>query len=244
MAKQLLIKAKARENKKPNALRASGFIPATLYGHGMESKSIELNAKEFSKIPHKAYSHINLLDLEGDSKYDVLIKNVQIDPVKDCFLNIEFHKIRSDEKVKIKIPIKYTGHSPAVTAGGVLIVSYNEVEAQCLPKDIPDEIEIQLEDIKEIGQAIHMKDLKINPAVTLLQHADEVVAKVEIPKTHIVEEEKPVVAEAVTAEGAAAPLAEGAPAASPGAKAPPAGKEAQAPAKEEPKAKGKQEPKK
>lgn len=205
MAKQLLIKAKQRENKKPNALRQEGYVPATIYGHGLNSESIQISAKEFSKIPHKTYSHINEIEIEGKEKYPVLIRNVQIDPVNDRFLNIEFYRIKSDEKIKVRVPLSYVGHSPAVIAGGVLIVSYNEIEVQCLPKDIPDFIEVNLEQIVEIGQGVQAKDLKVAENIQILAQPNEVMAKVEIAKTHEIEEEKPVVAEGaeVPAPGAA-----------------------------------------
>ena len=222
MAKALTIKAKSREDKKPNALRQSGFVAATIYGHGFESKSLQINAKEFSKIPHKAYSHIKELDVEGGEKYQVLIRSVQVDPVKDNYLNIEFYRIKSDEKLTVKISLNYTGHSPAVTLGGVLIVSYNEIEIQCLPKDIPDSVDVDLGQILEIGQAIHAKDLKLGNEIKVMIRPEEVLAKVEIAKTHEIEEVKPVAAEGVPAEGAAAVPAEGAAAA-------PAGKEATTP---------------
>lgn len=191
MAKAILIKAKQRENKKPNSIREGGFIPATLYGHGFSSKSIQVNTKDFSKIPHKAYSHINELELEGEEKYPVLIRNVQTDPVRDKFLNIEFYRIKSDEKIKVKAPLNFIGHSPAVVAGGVLIISYNEIDIQCFPKDIPDAIDVSLEEIKEIGQSIQAKDLKVSEAIQILAKPDELIAKVEIPKTHEVEEKAP-----------------------------------------------------
>ena len=212
MAKALIIKAKLRENKKPNALRATGFIPATIYGHGFESKSIQINAKDFSTIPHKAYSHINELDIEGEEKYPILIRNVQVDPVRDNFLNVEFYRIKSDEKIRVKVPINYVGHSVAVVAGGVLIISYNEIDIQCLPKDIPDTIEVNLEQITEIGQTIQVRDLRVSENIQILAKPDEVIAKVEVAKTHEVEEKAPVVegAAAVPAEGTAAAPAEGA----------------------------------
>ena len=229
MPKSLTIKAKEREDKKPNALRASGFVPATVYGHGLASKSIQINTKEFLKVPYKAYSHINQLDIEGKEKYDVLIRNVQVNPVRDDLLNIEFYKIKSDEKLKLKVSLNYTGHSSAVTAGGVLIVSFNEVEIHCLPKDIPDTIDIDLSKITEIGQAIHARELTAPPGVQILTKPDEVIVHVEVPKTHVVEEVAPVTAEAVPVEGAAAPLE--------GAAATPAKEAGSAPGKAAPAAK-------
>lgn len=232
MAKALTIRAKSRSDKKPNALRREGFVPATIYGHGFNSKSVEINAKEFSLIPHKAYSHINELEIEGGEKFPILIRNVQVDPVRDNFLNIEFYRIKSDEKIKVKVPLNYFGHSPAVVAGGVLIVSLNEIEIQCLPKDIPDVIDINLEQIVEIGQAIHPRDLKIAQNITILNKPDEVLVKVEIAKTHEVEEVK----EAAPAEAAAAQVP------TEGAQAAPQTKEAapQAKAAEAKPAKGKE----
>ncbi|MBI3590011.1 MAG: 50S ribosomal protein L25 [Candidatus Melainabacteria bacterium] len=238
MAKQLTIKAKPREDKKPNALRALGYVPATIYGHGFSSESVQVNAKDFSKIPHKAYSHINQLDVEGKEKYPVLIRNVQVDPVKDNYLNIEFYRIKSDEKIKVKVAINYMGHSPAVVVGGVLIVSLSELEIQCLPNDIPDAIDADLGQILEIGQSIQVKDLKVSDKINLLHRKEEVLAKVEIPKTHEVEEEKaPTVAEGIVAaapvEGAqAVPVAGSKEAPAAGKQAPTAGKQAPAAAKQ------------
>ena len=201
MAKAFTIKAKPRESKKPNALRASGFVPATVYGHGFKSVSVQVNAKEFSKVPHRAYSHLNNLEIEGGETYPILIRDVQVDPVRDNFLNIEFYRIRSDEKITVKVALNYAGHSPAVTAGGVLIVSMSEIEIQCLPKDIPDVVDVNLEDIKEIGQSIQVKDLKISEDIQVLSIHTEVLVKVEVAKTHEIEEAVPVAA-AVTPEAA------------------------------------------
>ena len=214
MSKQLTINAKNREKKTPNKLRSEGFVPATVYGHGFESHSVQVNSKEFSKVPYKAYSHINELNIDGE-KFPVLIRNVQVDPIRDKFLNIEFYKIKSDEKIKVKVPLNYIGHSPAVVAGGILIVSHNEIEIQCLPNDIPDSIDIALEEIKEIGQAIHSKDLKISENIQILAKPEEVLVKVEIPKTHEIEEATPVTATteaAATAVPGAAPTEGAAPA--------------------------------
>ena len=213
MAKALLIKARSKEeNKNPNTIRREGSIPATIYGHGFSSESVQINAKEFSKVPHKAYSHINELEVEGKEKFPVLIRNVQVHPIRDHVLNIEFYKIKSDEKIKVKVPLNYVGHSIAVTKGGVLIVTFNEVEIQCLPKDIPDSIDVDLAVIEEIGQAVHPKDLKISDSIQILTKPNEVLAKVEIAKTHEVEDKTPV-AEAATAAATPAAGTEATPAA-------------------------------
>ena len=220
MAKQLTINAKSREPKQPNALRASGFIPATIYGHSFKSISVQVNAKEFSKVPYKAYSHINELVIDGNERCPVLIRNVQVDSIRDFVLNIEFYRIKSDEKVKVKVPLNYIGHSSAITAGGILIVVHSEIEIQCLPKDIPDVVEVNLEQIIEIGQAICARDLKPGENIQVLAKPEEVLVKVEIPKTHEIEE--PTATQAVAAPEAAQAQAETqAPQAAGGKEAPP-----------------------
>lgn len=226
MSKAILIKASEKEKKNPNTIRREGNVPATIYGHSFESKSVQVNAKEFSKIPHKAYSHINELEVDGKEKIRILIRNVQKDPIKDTLLNIEFYKINESEKLTVKVPLNYIGHSEAVTKGGILIVSQTEIQVQCLPKDIPDYIDADLSTIVEIGQAIHAGDLKIPANIQVLNKKEEILVKVEVAKTH--EVEKPV-AEAATAEatpaaGAAAPAAAGAAAPAAGGKAAPAAK--------------------
>lgn len=206
MSKAILIKAKEKEKKNPNTIRLEGSIPATIYGHSIESRSVQINAKEFSKIPHRAYSHINELEIEGKEKFPILIRNVQKDPVRDNVLNIEFYRINEKEKLKVRVPLKYVGHSEAVTKGGILIVSQNEIEIQCLPKDIPDFIETDLSTIVEIGQAIHAGDLKVESGIQILNKKEEVLVKVEVAKTHEVEA-KPAAEAAAPAAGAAAPAA-------------------------------------
>ncbi len=203
MSKAILIKAKEKENKNPNSIRREGYVPATVYGHSFKSISVQVNAKEFSTIPHREYSHINELELEGKEKFPIIIRNVQKDPVRDNILNIEFYKINEKEKIKIRVPLNYTGHSEAVTKGGILIVSLTEVDIQCLPKDIPDMIDIDLGVITEIGQALHAGDLKVSEGITIINKKEEVLAKVEVAKTHEVETAQPTVA-ATTAPGAPA----------------------------------------
>jgi large subunit ribosomal protein L25 len=223
MSKAILIKAKEKENKTPNALRRDGFIPATVYGHSLKSFSVQVNAKEFSKIPHKAYSHINELELSGKDKFPVIIRNVHRDPVRDTYYNIEFYKINEKEKIKVKVALNYTGVSEAVVKGGILIVSQTEIEVQCLPMNIPDAIDVDLSVITEIGQVIHAGDLKVTDGIIVLAKKEEILVKVEVPKTHEVEAPKAEAAAATPAAGAAAPAA-GAAAPAAGGKAAPAAK--------------------
>jgi large subunit ribosomal protein L25 len=205
---KIKISVKQRETKKPGQLRRDGLVPATLYGPGQASESVQVDAKEFSRLPAAAYSHMIELDFGAKVPVNAVIRSVQRKSTSNNVLHIEFYRVRLDRKLTMTVPLKFVGISPAVTEGGQLSENFQEVEVECFPGDIPDFIEVDLTMITEIEGSIHMEDLKISDKIKLLNPPDEIVAKVVTPRA--VAEEAP--AAATTTE--AAPAAEPAPAAS------------------------------
>jgi large subunit ribosomal protein L25 len=205
---KIKISVKQRETKKPGQLRRDGLVPATLYGPGQASESVQVDAKEFSRLPAAAYSHMIELDFGAKVPVNAVIRSVQRKSTSNNVLHIEFYRVRLDRKLTMTVPLKFVGISAAVTEGGQLSENFQEVEVECFPGDIPDFIEVDLSMITEIEGSIHMEDLKISDKIKLLNPPDEIVAKVVTPRA--VAEEAP--AAAATTE--AAPAAESAPAAS------------------------------
>jgi large subunit ribosomal protein L25 len=225
------LKLDARQGKhKANQLRRQGKIPGTLYGPGVASKSVEVDEREFSRLPAAAYSHI--VDLVGGEEGSVsaLIRNVQRKHTTHEVLNIEFYRVAADRKLTVTVPLKIVGTSPAIGLGGVLTRNYDEAEVECFPADIPDFIEVNIATIVELDTGIYFGDLKVSDKIKILNPHEEVVVRVVTPRA---EKEEEAPAAAAAAEGAAAP-AEGAAApaagAKPGAAAPAAGKPGAAPA--------------
>src|SRR5262249_189965 len=109
-------------------------------------------------------------------------------------------KIRLDHKITVIVPLKFIGSAPGVLKGGQLVESHLEAEIECLPNDIPDEIEVDLSSLAEIDDAIHFGDLKISDKIKILNAHDDIVAKVS--EIREVKEEEPVAAAAEAAEGA------------------------------------------
>src|SRR5262249_25238669 len=137
------LKLDKREPKSPRQLRLEGKIPATLYGPGMESQSVQVAEREFGRLPAAAFSH--LVELEHNSQaVNALIRHVQRKPTTQKVLNVEFYKVAADHKLTVTVPLVFAGVPPAVQAGGQLIEIFQEVEIECLPKDIPDKIEVDL----------------------------------------------------------------------------------------------------
>jgi len=190
-----------REAKKPNQLRRDGAIPATIYGPGHTSETVQVDAREFSRLPVAAHSHMIELTAGGKGT-NAIIRHVQRKGIDHRILNIEFYKVAMDRKLTMTVSLKFTGVSAAVTGGAQLIEMFQEAEVECLPGDIPDHLEVDLTMLAEVDDVIHFSDLKIPKGVELLNPLEETVAKAITPR--IIEE--PVAAAPAAAE--AAPAAE------------------------------------
>jgi large subunit ribosomal protein L25 len=180
----LTLKAKQREflRKKVKKLRAAGVLPAVLYG-GAEIKNIELDLKEFQKVWRDAgESSIIELDLSGQKK-NVLIKEIQTDPVKDMPIHVDFYAVRMDKAIKAVVPIDFINESPAVkNLGGSMIKVMHEIEVEALPADLPSKLEIDVSKLAAIGDRFLVSDFKLPESVKISANAGDIVVLVEEPK--------------------------------------------------------------
>jgi large subunit ribosomal protein L25 len=185
--KTITLKARSRKEtgKGVRSFRSQGLIPAVSYGHKIEAQSLWVDSLAFKKIFAEAGENTVIeLDIEGGKKLNVLVHEVQTEPMSGSFSHIDFFQVRMDEKIETQIPLEFVGESPAVKAlGGVLIKSMDEVEVSCLPMDLPSKIEVNLDDIKTFDDHLKVKDLKVSEKVKILSDGDTVVALVEPPRT-------------------------------------------------------------
>jgi len=204
VAEKFKISARERETKeKTNALRHEGFIPAVVYGKGKESMSLAVDAHSFDLCYREAGGNsiiaVDIKKLDGsDSKKNALIHDVASDPVTDKVLHVDFLQIRMDEKITASIPLKFIGDSIAVIEqGGSLLTHLDEIEVECLPNDMPHEIEIDIASLVDFEAVIHVSDIKIPEGVTVLTDPEEVVVYVEEPRSEeeMAELEEPVAPE-------------------------------------------------
>jgi large subunit ribosomal protein L25 len=183
-------------------LRKTGQIPAVVFGHGLESISVSLDAHEFEHLRRTVHSNtIIQLKIDGNESHRVMIHGTQVDPRNRSLLHVDLFELRSGEEVTVDIPLHSTGESYAVERlGGTLLHNIDHIRVRALPEKLPESLEFSIESLKDFDTAIHLRDLTLPADVTLLSDPDEVIAKVAAP--HVVEE--PVVAEAeVPAEAAA-----------------------------------------
>lgn len=205
--------------RKVKTLRQEGILPANIYGKNVKSLAIQVAAKDFLKV-YKDAGETGIIELSvGDGEaHPVLVHNLQLHPVTSHPLHVDFHQVNLTEKVKATVPVTTIGESPAVAQKlGILLTPVSELEVEALPADLPENIEIEVKDLKEVGQEIKVKDLKISDKVTVLAEPELVVVKVgelltEEAKKMLEEEKAAAEAAAVEAAAATGAAPEGAPA--------------------------------
>lgn len=204
--------------KKVKNLRAAGELPATIYGKSLKSESITVNRDAFV-IVYRQAGETGLIDLSVEKKtHPVLVHDVQIDPVSDAILNIEFHEVDLKEKVHAKIRLELTGESPAVEQKlGVLLTVHDSIEVEGLPSELPEKIVVDVSVLAELNQELTPANLRIPSGITVLTDMSLTLVKIGPLVTKAAEAqaatEATEAAEAsATAEGAPVPAEGDAPA--------------------------------
>ena len=167
--------------RKVKSLRKEGLLPANIFGKGLKSKAIQVQEKEFYKA-FKLAGETGVVEVRvKDETYPALIHNVQRNPVSDKIAHVDFHKVNLKEKIIAHVPINLVGESPAEKSGvGLILQTINEIEVESLPADIPHEIELDISGLSEIGQTIHVKNLKVDKEkVEIKNDPEEVVVSVQ-----------------------------------------------------------------
>ena len=193
--------------RKVKNLRKQGIIPAHIFGHKIETIHTQVKEHDFKKVFEKA-GETGIIDLQIDKKsHPVLIRNVQINPVTDALLHIDFYQVNLSEKVKVNVPLEITGEAPAVEKKiGLLLTPITEVEVEALPTDIPENIQIDISNLVEIGEVLKVQDLKVDRAkIEILTDPELVVIQI---GELVTKEMEAVEAEAEAATEAAAETAE------------------------------------
>ncbi|MFA5053460.1 MAG: 50S ribosomal protein L25 [Parcubacteria group bacterium] len=194
------LNAEIRESStKPEALRATGLIPAEIYGKQFGNKHITILAKEFGKVLEEAGEN-TIVNLKVENEIlPVLIHDHQKDAISGKFMSVDFFKVRMDEKITAPVPLIFSGESIAVKElGGVLIKSMDEIEVEALPMNLPHEIEIDIGAITELDQSIYVKDIPSAGNYEIVTDPDTVIATVSAPEEEV--EEAPATVEDIVTE--------------------------------------------
>jgi large subunit ribosomal protein L25 len=148
-----------------------------LYGRSGISLSIDLDAREFSnRVKNISESTIVQVEVEGKT-YDAFVKDTQRSITEGSILHVDFYEVESGIALRAHVSLHLTGNPVGVREGGVLESPLHEIEVECLPKDLPERIEIDISDLK-VNQSFHVRDIKLGEGVRLISNEDQVVALV------------------------------------------------------------------
>ncbi|MDR0539970.1 MAG: 50S ribosomal protein L25 [Spirochaetaceae bacterium] len=177
-------------------LRRTGRIPAVIYGH-TQTVSLDLDEREFvNGIKGITESTIVQVNFDGAS-HDAFVKSTQRNITNGKILHVDFYEIEMGKSLRTKVAVRVFGNPIGVRDGGILETPLREIEVECLPKDLPARIEVDISELKA-NQSIHAKDLKLGDGVKLMSSPDKVIALVKFAR-----QEKAQVEEEIPAEGAA-----------------------------------------
>jgi large subunit ribosomal protein L25 len=181
---ETVLKATSRDGRgkgPARRLRAEGMVPGVLYGHGVEPVAISLSSQDLLHFFHASHGAAMVVDLEVDGKKHLAIpREIQRDHLRGRYVHIDFLEVRRDEKVKMSVEIHETGEAPGVKTGGVIEHHLREVEIECLPGDVPEQITADVSEL-ELGDMLRLADITAPSGVTFLTDLTTPVISVVTP---------------------------------------------------------------
>ncbi len=198
--KSLTLQAAKRSvlGKKARFLRRQGITPAHVFGHSIESLALQCDTTQLKHVIAQAGMTRPIeLTIEGDkTPKSVFIREIQRNPINRLLLHVDFYQVRKGEKIRVEAPIILVGEAPALKGKGrMLIHGITSLHIECLPENIPSQIEVDLSKLEEVEQDILVRDIALSPDITV--HADPEQLVVKVSEALVKEvEEVPVEAEA------------------------------------------------
>jgi large subunit ribosomal protein L25 len=189
-------------------LRAAGRIPGVVYGKKREPQAIQLDPTALERLLRGSGAGLNtLIDLSIGGRTDtVLVKELQRHPVLGAFWHVDFYQVDLTRKITVAVPIHFVGKARGVEFGGILDHPLRELEVECLPRSIPEFVEVDVSNL-EIGQAIHVSELVLPEGVEVKTDATLPVASVVLPAAEVEATPTETIVEGEVPEGEAAAAA-------------------------------------
>jgi large subunit ribosomal protein L25 len=186
----LTAKARAGQGKGDNRkLRQTGYIPAVIYGHGEQTRSVAVDAHELELLFSRVHVENTVIDLnvEGEKKpIKALVREVQTHPARGKIVHVDFYQIHAGEMVQVQIPINFVGTPVGVRNGGILQHTMDELDVRVSADNIPGSIDVDVSEM-DIGDSVHVSDLKIPSGLEVLDTGDRSVCSVTPPQAGIAE---------------------------------------------------------
>jgi len=190
--------------KKNRFLRRQGITPAHLFGHDIKSQALQCDTAQLKQIiAHAGTTRLIELRIDGDKRpKSVFVREIQRDALGKQLFHVDFYQVKKGEKIAVDVPIILVGEAPAMKGKGrMLSHGITSLSIECLPEKVPPQIEIDISILEEVEQPVHVKDIVLDPDITVNADPEQLVVKVsevmvKVEEEVEVAEEEEVVAEA------------------------------------------------
>ncbi len=201
----LTLQASSRDvsGKKTRFLRRQGITPTHLFGRDIKSLTLQCDTDALKQLIAQAgrTRPVSLKIDDEKGRRSVFVREIQRDVITRQLLHVDFYQVKKGEKITVDVPIVFAGEAPALKAKGRMLAhSITSLNLECLPDNVPPQIEIDLSSLEELGQAIYVKDIILDPEITVHADPEQLVVKISEAIVKEVEEEVPVEAEEEEAE--------------------------------------------
>ncbi len=190
---QIELKVTNREilGKKVRFLRRQGITPVHLFGHGVESMSLQCGAAELHRVLAEA-GQTRLISLKLDNEKEprnVVVREVQTEPLTGETLHVDLYEVQMAEQVKVEVPVVVVGESPALKLKeNMLVRELNALSIECLPANIPATVEVDISSLTESDQVVRVKDIKLDEGINVLNDPELVLVRISTRRVEEVEE--------------------------------------------------------
>lgn len=200
MTFSLKVEERTERGKKLGKLRASGKLPAVVYGPKESSLAITLDHAEFVRV-FKQAGESNVITLDGFAKgKEVIVHEIAIDPLRNNLLHVDFYALEAGKEITIHVPLEFIGEAPAIKLGGTLTKVLHEVEVTCLPSKIPQHVTVDVSALVDFETQIHIKDIVVPEGVKIENDPEEVIVLAQAVAEEVLAESAPIDMDAIEVE--------------------------------------------
>lgn len=176
MGDKIILKVQERtvHGKKVQQLRRDGIVPVVVYGPGMEPASVQASYNELEKVVKIAGKHTPVHITLDDKKRIAMVKEVSINPSRNSIDHVAFHAVRQNKPIEAEVPIRLVGEgeSEAEKAGLIILQNIDVLEVKALPLEMPDSLDIDIRHLKEAGERVLVRDIKLPENVEIVERTD------------------------------------------------------------------------
>ncbi len=199
---ELVFEIKKRELSSKGALkrlRKEGFTPGVFYAKDVENPYyFYIEEKKLNPLIYTSETHMVTLKTDDGKEFKAILKDIQFDPVKENVIHVDFQGVTFGEVITVQIPVVHTGASIGVREGGVLTQFIHKLDIECLPREIPEKVEVDITDLG-IGDSLYVKDIQLEKA-KILNPEDAIIFTITPPKGAVEEVEHEAEEEAAEPE--------------------------------------------